>query len=255
MLPLKQGIIYGPVNSRRLGRSVGINLLPAGGKVCSFDCIYCQYGRTRVKTLDPRPEEFPTLGEVILAVESTLKSGPVFDFLTFSGNGEPTLHPQWPEIVEAVGQLRDRHRPGVRLSLLSNSSTAVRPQVRATLRRLDAPIMKLDAGDDATLAAINRPVNGIRVKSILDGLVGVPGLIVQSVMVEGMVTNSAGDAFEKWLGALATLRPVHVQVYSTDRPVPVAGVERVPSERLQQIAAHATEQTGLDVRAFWPSAR
>lgn len=255
MLPLKPGIIYGPVNSRRLGRSVGINLLPAGGKVCSFDCIYCQYGRTRVKTLDPGPEGFPTLGEVILAVETYLKSGPDFDSFTFSGNGEPTLHPHWPEIVEAVRQLRDRHRPSVRLTLLSNSSTAVRPQVQATLLRLDAPIMKLDAGDDVTLAAINCPVNGIRVKSILDGLTGVPGLIIQSVMVEGVVTNSAGNAFQNWLGALATLRPLQVQVYSTDRPVSVAGVERVPPQRLQQIAAHAADQTGLDVRAYWPSVR
>jgi wyosine [tRNA(Phe)-imidazoG37] synthetase (radical SAM superfamily) len=255
MLPLKEGIIYGPVNSRRLGRSVGINLLPVRGKVCSFDCIYCQYGHTRVKTLDPGPEGFPTFGEVILAAETALKSAPDFDSFTFSGNGEPTLHPQWPEIVEAVRQLRDRHRPGVRLSLLSNSSTAVRPQVQATLLRLDAPIMKLDAGDDVTLAAINRPVNGIRVKSILDGLAGVPGLIIQSVMLEGVVTNSAGNAFENWLGALAMLRPLQVQVYSTDRPVPVAGVERVRPERLQEIAARAADQTGLDVRAYWPSAR
>jgi len=255
MLPLKQEIIYGPVNSRRLGRSLGINLLPACGKVCSFDCVYCQYGRTRVKTLDPGPDGFPTLGEVIAAAETALKSGPDFDYFTFSGNGEPTLHPQWPEIVEAVRQLRDRHRPAARLTLLSNSSTAARPVVRAMLARLDLPIMKLDAGDEATLAAINRPANGISLEAIVEGLAQVPGLIIQSLMVEGAVTNSAGPAFENWLGALATLEPVQVQVYSTDRPVPEAGVERVPPERLQQIAARAVYQTGLDVRAYWSSTR
>jgi wyosine [tRNA(Phe)-imidazoG37] synthetase (radical SAM superfamily) len=253
MLPLRHEIIYGPVNSRRLGRSLGINLLPAWGKVCSFDCVYCQYGRTRVKTLAPGPEGFPTLDEVVAAVATALTSGPDFDSCTFSGNGEPTLHPHWSEIVEAVRQLRNRHRPAARLSLLSNSSTAVRPLVRATLRRLDAPIMKLDAGDDATLAAINRPANGIGMKSILEGLLEVPGLIIQSLMVEGAVSNSAGLAFENWLGALATLKPIHVQVYSADRPVPVAGVGRVPPERLQRLAARAVDQTGLDVRAYWTS--
>jgi len=255
MLPLKQEIIYGPVNSRRLGRSLGINLLPTGSKVCSFDCVYCQYGRTRIKTLDPGPEGFPTLGEVMAAVETALKAGPAFDSFTFSGNGEPTLHPQWPEIVEAVRQLRDRYRPDARLTLLSNASTATRPVVRATLARLDVPILKLDAGDEATLAAINRPANGIRVQAIIEGLAQIPGLIIQSLMVGGAVTNSAGPAFESWLGALATLKPVRVQVYSTDRPVPEAGVERVPPERLQQIAARALSQTGLDVRAYWSSPR
>ncbi|HXZ43826.1 MAG TPA: radical SAM protein [archaeon] len=255
MLPLKHEIIYGPVNSRRLGRSLGINLLPTRSKVCSFDCVYCQYGRTWMKTLDPGPEGFPTLDEVIAAVETALKSAPDFDNFTFSGNGEPTLHPHWSEIAEAVRQLRDRHRPAARLSLLSNSSTAVRPLVRETLHRFDAPIMKLDAGDEATLAAINRPANGIDMKSILGGLLEVPGLIIQSLMVEGAVTNSAGPAFENWLGALAKLKPVQVQVYSADRPVPVAGVGRVSPERLQRLAARAVDQTGLDVRAYWPSIR
>ncbi len=255
MLPLKQAIVYGPVNSRRLGRSLGINLLPAWGKVCSFDCVYCQYGRTRLKTLEPGPEGFPALDEVIAAAEMALHSGPECDSLTFSGNGEPTLHPQWPDIVEAVRQLRDRYRPAARLVLLSNSSTTARPRVRETLARLEAPILKLEAGDEATFAAINRPVNGLRLEGIVAGLAQVPGLRIQSVMVAGAVTNCAGPAFETWLGILARLKPVQVQLYSTDRPVPEASVERVPPERLQQIAAQARAQTGLDVRAYWSAPR
>jgi len=255
MLPLKQGIIYGPVNSRRLGRSLGINLLPTGNKVCSFDCIYCQYGCTQVKTLDPGGERFPGLEDVIAAVETALTSGPDFDSFTFSGNGEPTLHPHWPEIVGAVRQLRDRHRPAARLTLLSNSSTATRPAVRATLAQLEMSIMKLDAGDEATFAAINRPANGIRLEAIVEALAKMPGLVIQSLLVEGVPTNSAGPAFERWVSALARLKPVQVQIYSTDRPVPEAGVERVPPERLQQIAARVMADTGLDVRAYWSSAR
>jgi len=255
MLPLKQEIIYGPVNSRRLGRSLGINLLPTGSKVCSFDCVYCQYGLTRVKTLEPGPAGFPPLGEVIAAVETALKSGPDFDSFTFSGNGEPTLHPQWPEVVEAVRLLRDRHRPTVGLTLLSNSSTVTRPAVRATLSRLEVPIMKLDAGDEATLTAINRPAKGICLEAIVEALAQIPSLTIQSLMVQGAMTNSAGPAFENWVSALARLKPVQVQIYSTDRPVPEAGIERVPPERLQQIAARVVAHTGLDVRAYWSSAR
>ena len=255
MLPLKQEIIYGPVNSRRLGRSLGINLLPTGSKVCSFDCVYCQYGLTRVKTLEPGPAGFPPLGEVIAAVETALKSGPDFDSFTFSGNGEPTLHPQWPEIVEAVRLLRDRYRPTVGLTLLSNSSTVTRPAVRATLTRLEMPIMKLDAGDEATLTAINRPAKGICLEAIVEALAQIPSLTIQSLMVQGAMTNSAGPAFENWVSALARLKPVQVQIYSTDRPVPEAGIERVPPERLQQIAARVVAHTGLDVRAYWSSAR
>ncbi len=255
MLPLKHGIIYGPVNSRRLGRSLGINLLPAQGKVCSFDCVYCQYGRTPRTTLDTAAQGFPTVEAVSAAVESALQGTADFDTLTFSGNGEPTLHPQWPEIVEAVRQLRDRHRSHARLTLLSNASTAARPEVRASLARLEVPILKLDAGDDATLAVINRPAPGIGVDAIVEGLRQVPGLVVQSLMLEGAVTNSAGPAFDRWLEALAELQPVQVQVYSTDRPVPEAGVERVPPERLQQMAALAAQQTGLDVRAYWSRPR
>jgi len=255
MLPLKQEIIYGPVNSRRLGRSLGINLLPTGSKVCSFDCVYCQYGLTRVKTLEPDPAGFPALGEVIAAVETALTSGPDFDSFTFSGNGEPTLHPQWPEVVEAVRLLRDRHRPTVGLTLLSNSSTVTRPAVRATLSRLEVPIMKLDAGDEATLTAINRPAKGICLEAIVEALAQIPSLTIQSLMVQGAMTNSAGPAFENWVSALARLKPVQVQIYSTDRPVPEAGIERVPPERLQQIAARVVAHTGLDVRAYWSSAR
>jgi wyosine [tRNA(Phe)-imidazoG37] synthetase (radical SAM superfamily) len=255
MLPLKQRIIYGPVNSRRLGRSLGINLLPTGNKICSFDCIYCQYGCTQVKTLDPGSEGFPELEDIIAAVETALTSGPDFDSFTFSGNGEPTLHPHWPEIVEAVRQLRDRHRPAARLTLLSNSSTATRPAVRATLAQLEMPIMKLDAGDEATFSAINRPANGIRLEAIVEALAQMPGLTIQSLLVEGVPTNSAGPAFERWVSALARLKPVQVQIYSTDRPVPEAGVERVAPERLQQIAARVMADTGLDVRAYWPSPR
>lgn len=255
MLPLKSTIVYGPVQSRRLGRSLGINLLPTQGKVCSFDCVYCQYGRTPRPTLDPAAEGLPTVAAVSAAVESALQGPADFDTLTFSGNGEPTLHPDWPAVVETVRELRDRYRPTVRLAVLSNASTAIRPPIQATLGRLDAPIMKLDAGDEATFARVNCPAKGISLAAIVNGLAAVPGLVIQTLLLAGTVSNSTGAALEHWLGVLARLNPVAVQVYSTDRPVPAAGVEPVPPDRLQQIAARLAVQTGRAVNAYWrPSA-
>jgi wyosine [tRNA(Phe)-imidazoG37] synthetase (radical SAM superfamily) len=251
LLALQPGIIYGPVLSRRLGRSLGINLLPADRKLCSFDCVYCHYGRTEIKTLSPEERYFPGVEQVLEAVEQALRVYPEVDYITFSGNGEPTLHPQFPAIVSAVRRLRDELRPAARLAILSNSTTVHRPQVREALSTFDAPIMKLDAGDPATLASINCPAAAVQLEHIVEGLKGIPGLIVQSVLVDGKVTNARGAALEAWLAALAEIGPAQVQIYSTDRPVPEAGVERVLPFVLRRIAEEATQRTGLQVNAYW----
>jgi len=157
-IPLQKDIIYGPVLSRRLGRSLGINLLPTDRKVCSFDCVYCQYGRTTEPTFSPGVDDLPTFSDVVAAVEKALKKPHTIDTLTFSGNGEPTLHPQFPEIVRSIKRLRDDFRPEVKLAVLSNSSRVMDSAIVDALSLLDAPMMKLDAGDEITLREINQPV-------------------------------------------------------------------------------------------------
>lgn len=254
MLPLQAGIIYGPINSRRLGRSLGINLLPTSYKLCSFDCVYCHYGRTQVKTLRPEESHFPGVEELLQAVREALQVYRDIDYLTFSGNGEPTLHPQFPSIVSGVRQLRDKLRPEVKLTILSNSSTAHLPHIREALTCFEAPIMKLDAGDPKRLAGLNRPTPTVELEHILEGLKGLPGLVTQSVLVGGRVTNVRGEAFEAWLAALAAIRPSRVQIYSTDRPVPEVGVERVSPSTLQRLAGEIEERTGLRVDAYWAGA-
>jgi wyosine [tRNA(Phe)-imidazoG37] synthetase (radical SAM superfamily) len=251
LLPLQAGIIYGPVNSRRLGRSLGINLLPTSCKLCSFDCVYCHYGRTQLKTLSPEPSRFPALQEVLHAVQKALQTYQDVDYLTFSGNGEATLHPHFPLIASGVRRLRDELRPEVKLAILSNSSTLHLSYIRAALAGFDAPIMKLDAGDPGTFARLNRPVPAVKLERILEGLESVPGLIIQSVLVDGAVSNVQGEVFEAWLAALADAGPTRVQIYSTDRPVPEAGVERVPPSTLQRLAGEIKERTGLRVDAYW----
>lgn len=254
VLQLQADIIYGPINSRRLGRSLGINLLPTSYKLCSFDCVYCHYGRTDVKTLSPEERHFPSVERVLDAVEEALRTGPDVDYITFSGNGEPTLHPQFPTIASAVRHLRDELRPDVKLAILSNSTTVHLPTIRKALAVFDAPIMKLDAGDPRTLASINRPSSAVKLEHIIEGLKAIPRLIVQSVLVDGEVSNVKGEPFEAWLSALSEIRPIQVQIYSTDRPVPEAGIKRVSSSTLQRIAGEIEKRTGLQVAAYWARA-
>ncbi|HQE93582.1 MAG TPA: radical SAM protein [Anaerolineae bacterium] len=251
ILPLETTLTYGPLFSRRLGRSLGVNLLPFDRKVCSFDCVYCHYGATTVKALTPVGVSFPSIDAVLQAIEIALRRYPHVDYLTFSGNGEPTLHPYFPAIVAATRRLRDAMAPHVKLALFSNATTALMPSIQTALDHFDAPILKLDAGDPATLARINRPAPGVTLDTILEGLRMTPHLIVQSVLVDGEVSNIKGEAFAAWVTALKAIHPAAVQIYSTDYPVPDAGVERVLPYVLKRLAHEVTEQTGLHVEAFW----
>jgi wyosine [tRNA(Phe)-imidazoG37] synthetase (radical SAM superfamily) len=248
-LELQAGVTYGPINSRRLGRSLGINLLPAERKLCTFDCVYCQYGSARPVSV--RARGFPTVETVMEGVEKALRlqSSPP-DYLTFSGNGEPTLHPRFAEIVREVCRLRDRACPETMVAVLSNSSRVNDPEVRRAIAALDDPIMKLDAGDPVTLAKINRPAEGISFEEIMEGLAGLPGLIIQSMIISGRVQNARGDAHERWLAAIAELSPEEVQIYSSERPVAETGVQQVSKDELDDLAARAEQRIGVPIRAY-----
>jgi len=251
MLRLQPGITYGPVLSRRLGRSLGVNLLPCAYKLCSFDCIYCQYGFTDVKTLSPAERHFPGAQEVIDVVRKTLvrlaRSGRGVDSITFSGNGEPTLHPYFPRIAFEVRRLRDRFQPEAQLVILSNSSTVHVPHIREALALFDRPVMKLDAGDPETWERIDRPAPGVTLDDVIAGLKDVPNLTIQSALIDGPVSNVETRAFEAWLAALMEIQPRQVQIYSTERPTPDARVQQVWPYQLARIAAEITARTGLAV--------
>lgn len=250
-IPLQPAIIYGPINSRRLGKSLGINLLPARRKVCSFDCIYCQYGGTRELLLSPMRSTLPTPSEVFSAVEAALKKPRTIDYLTFSGNGEPTIHPDFPEIVRGVQEIKSKLRPESKLAILSNSSRVDDPEIAAALRLMDAPMMKLDAGDEATFQSINRPAGGLTLEIIIAGLGRLPTLMIQSALIDGEVSNVRGSAYEAWVAVLTELRPQKVHLYSAERPTAESGIKCVRPERLEQIAKELRDEVGLDVQAFW----
>jgi wyosine [tRNA(Phe)-imidazoG37] synthetase (radical SAM superfamily) len=184
-------------------------------------------------------------------VREGLETHPDIDYLTFSGNGEATLHPRFPQIAAGVRRLRDELNPEVKLTILSNSSTVHLRHIREALTGFEAPIMKLDAGDQKTLARLNRPTRDFSLEHTIEGLKGVPGLIVQSVLVDGPVSNTRGEPYQAWLAALSEVGPTQVQIYSTDRPVPDAGIERVPPSELRRITEDIKERTGLRVDAYW----
>jgi wyosine [tRNA(Phe)-imidazoG37] synthetase (radical SAM superfamily) len=250
-IPLQKNIIYGPVLSRRLGRSLGINLLPTDHKACSFDCIYCQYGCTTEHTISPNLAGLPSLSDVLSAVEKALKKPRSIDYLTFSGNGEPTLHPDFPEIVSEVKKLKDRMRPDVKLALLSNSSRVMLPNINKALSLIDEPMMKLDAGDEVTFRSINHPPGNLKLSDILSGLCYVENLMIQSVLVDGEVSNSRGAAYENWIAALIQLHPIKVYIYSLERPTAKDHVTPLSPRRLQSIKADLQSRSALDVTAFW----
>jgi wyosine [tRNA(Phe)-imidazoG37] synthetase (radical SAM superfamily) len=251
VLELQKGIVYGPVNSRRLGRSLGINLLPPRRKLCTFDCVYCQYGSAAPLSSRPLPSGLPSVSAVVREVEEAIgrqESPP--DYLTFSGNGEPTLHPDFPEIVDEILLLRDRACPEARVAILSNSSQAHRPEIRKAIELLDDPIMKLDAGDAATLSLISRPASVVTFEKIIEGLAEMPLLIIQTMIISGQPQNAEGEAHEAWLTALARLSPDEVQIYTAERPVPESGVQQVSKEVLEGLARQAQERLGVPVRAY-----
>jgi len=250
-ISLQPGIIYGPVLSRRLGRSLGINLLPPSHKVCSFDCVYCQYGTTVEHTLDPDRSGLPSISEVLFAVEKALSKPRTIETITFSGNGEPTLHPDFPEIVMGVKELRDRYKPLSKLSLLSNASRLNLPAIKRTMKLIDLPMLKLDAGDKTTFSAINQPVEPLDFSEILAGLKRINPVIIQSVLFDGGVSKIHGRTYESWALALSTIHPEQVHIYSTERPTALADVICLTPEKLKQIRDDLKSRFKLNTEAFW----
>jgi len=245
--------MYGPVFSRRLGRSLGVNLLPTAYKSCSFDCIYCQYGPTCDLSLSPEIADLPTASQVISAVEKALKKPRSLDTVTFSGNGEPSIHPDFPMIVRGVKKLRDRLRPDVKLAILSNSSRVMVPEILSVFCLVDAPMMKLDAGDEDTFNAINQPIETIRFDEIINGLKEIPNLIIQSILIDGEPSNIKGAAYRSWVNILRELKPREVHIYSAERPTADDRVICVSSRKLMKIEEELNDRYGLNVKAYWSS--
>lgn len=246
-LSLQAGILYGPVTSRRLGASLGINLMPTTYKLCSFNCVYCHYGFTDRLSLDIEKYKYdlPHLGDVLREVERALRSSMTFDYLTFSGNGEPTLHPNFLEIAAGIHELRNRLRPEVRIALLSNSTGVLVRDMRRVLRYIDRPYFKVDAGSEVLFRRINRPAPGIAFDDVIRGLARLRGVYLQTVLMAGEPSNIDPRALSDYLYVTRHIQPREVQIYSLDRPVPETRIRRVPPDELHGIAQEGQEKTGI----------
>ncbi len=252
VLPLKSGVIYGPVDSRRLGRSLGINLSPINSKLCSFNCVYCHYGWTERITKDATKyiEDFPKKEAVLSTLRGELTSIAKPEYITFSGNGEPTLHPEFESIVSGVKMIRDELSPGTPLALLSNTSMFNSASVKRALSMIDVKIVKLDAGREETFQQMNKPVEGVSLKDIIESLKNEKEFIVQTIFIKGSIDNTEESNLSEWISILSSILPEKVQVYSTDRPVPKVGIVKVEREELEKIAERVEEKTGIPVEVF-----
>jgi wyosine [tRNA(Phe)-imidazoG37] synthetase (radical SAM superfamily) len=247
---LQAGLVYGPVRSRRLGISLGVNVLPDGAKICNFTCAYCQYGWTPSPHAARGHAGWPEPAAIAGAVEAALACAPRVDRITLAGNGEPTLHPRFGEIVERLRDVRAARAPRARLAVLSNATTAAEPLVAAALVRLDECHMKLDAGDAATLKAIN----GVAVdpEATIAALAQLGGVTLQALFVrdpQGPADNTTPAALGAWLAAVRRVRPMGVHVYSLDRTPALKRLEAAPRPVLDAIAARV-EAMGIPARVF-----
>ena len=241
-LPLQKGVVYGPVRSRRLGNSLGINLSPGEIKMCSLNCSYCQYSWTGMLVRDARPFRhiLPSPREVASAlrerIEDSIRNELPIDHITFSGNGESTLHPDFPEIADLVLKIRDALVPGAKVACLSNSTTLSKDEIFQAVLRMDEPIMKLDAGNVEIFKRLNRPAAEIDFGAVVSALAGFKGrLTVQSLFVQGAVDNTAGEAIRDYIEAIKKIRPKSVQIYSLDRLPADKQLKTASKETLEKI--------------------
>ena len=230
--------IFGPVHSRRLGISLGINLLPGDGKVCSFDCIYCECGFNE----DHRPTlPLPTREEVSQRLEQKLQemtaAGQLPDVLTFAGNGEPTCHPHFSEIIDDTIQLRNQYCPKAKVCVLSNSTMIHRPQVHDALMKVDDNILKLDTVDPDYIQKVDRPNGTYDVNLIIEQMKAFHGhIIIQTMFMRGSSVDNTGEEYvAPWLEAVKQINPQQVMVYTIDRETPAHGLEKASREQLDAI--------------------
>jgi wyosine [tRNA(Phe)-imidazoG37] synthetase (radical SAM superfamily) len=253
---LSDGVTYGPVKSRRLGSSLGVNILPFGVKVCSFNCNYCQCGWT-TDTVDPAAlarYRFPTAREVADALRKTLQElkgkGESLDCITLAGNGEPTLHPDFLDVVKAILSVRDEVMPGVRCDILSNAAHLDRPAVIEGLNLLDARYMKLDAGSEEQFLNMNSPVTEVGIWDVVQRLPKLKDFTIQAMFTHGRRDNTDSKSVIDWINTVKRVKPKSVQIYSVDRFPADVKIHKVERSLLDEIAQALTEQTGIPAEVF-----
>lgn len=239
---LYDDIIFGPVRSRRLGLSLGINLLPLDCKLCSFNCIYCECGWTEKghrPCFNSREDVARKLSDKLFEMVNADNTP---DVITFAGNGEPTMHPEFPEIIDDVLRIRDNYAPTAKVSVLTNGTMLFKESVRSALKKVDNNIVKLDSAFDGTVRLIDNPLGDYSVAKTVEYMKMFDGsLIVQTMFLRGeyngqTVDNATEDEVSAWLKLIAEIKPRQVMIYTIDRDTPAPGLQKVYTDELENIA-------------------
>ena len=241
-------IVFGPIVSRRLGSSLGVNTLPSKGKLCNFDCVYCECGWNKDGIAEKR---FPTLKEVEAALEDKLKTlcsdGTKVDSITFSGNGEPTLNPDFPGIIDATIRLRDEYFPSAKVSVLSNATMLDKESVFAALKKVDNPILKIDASSDSLIYKINKPQGAYKLDKVVEGLMRFEGDFVLQTMFLKSPDFDLTDTLEAWRDLVRRLKPREVMVYTIDRETPDSRLGKYTVEQMRDFVAPLLDE-GFEIQ-------
>ena len=247
---LFDSIVYGPIRSRRLGVSLGVNLMPTDAKLCSFDCVYCECGWNQ-PVLHPQLPTRQQVRDSLNTKLSTLNTN--LDVITFSGNGEPTMHPDFLGIIQDTCALRNQYCPAAKVSVLSNSTQLGRVEVVQALKLCDNRILKLDSAIDATMRLIDKPVNPhLTVAQVMEWLQQFDGdFTLQTCFLQGdyhgqVIDNTTPEELAAWYQAVEILHPKQVMIYVIDRTTPLQTLEKIPAEQMQAIAKPLLDK-GIDV--------
>lgn len=231
-------IVFGPIRSRRLGTSLGVNILPSNGKLCNFDCVYCECGWNKDGAGD---RTLPRYAEVAEALEARLcelsEQGVQVDSITFSGNGEPTMNPDFAQIIDKTLELRERFFPQAKVSVLSNATMIGHDPVFEALRKVDNPIMKLDASSDELIAEINKPTGHYRMDKVVEGLKKFDGdFVLQTMFLRSKEFDTLKDGgLAAWMDIVRELRPREIMVYTIDRETPDKSLGRYTVEEMTEM--------------------
>jgi wyosine [tRNA(Phe)-imidazoG37] synthetase (radical SAM superfamily) len=244
--------------SRRLGVSLGINLLPTNRKICSFNCIYCECGWTEKANIPN--EEFPPADLILEILENKIielvKDNAIPDSITFAGNGEPTLHPEFPQIVEKIIILRNKYLPKTLITLLSNATTISDVNIAKTLLNIDQTILKLDAGDESLFQFINRPLNHLSKNNLVENIASfkekviIQSLFLRGIQADGIVfDNTTTESVNEWILDLKKIKPLYVMIYPIARSTPLKGIEKISKANLDNIAKQLISE-GIMVKVY-----
>ena len=235
---IREEVVFGPIHSRRLGSSLGINLLPEKGKICTFDCIYCECGWNK----DGRDDtQLPSAEKVRNALETKLKQcqydGIHIDSITFSGDGEPTINPEFPQIIDDTIRLRNQYYPNSKITVLSNATMVHRPEVFNALRKVDNPTMKIDAPTNELVERINHPAPGYDIHRVVEALKQFEGdFILQTMFLKSKdFDSSSPEVLNGWMDLVRILKPREIMVYTIDRPTPEVGLQKFSVEEMQTL--------------------